>query len=750
MNHTSAVRSRTRRMATTMVVACAALGACADDAAPRDLSTDADAQADLDVAPDAAEPDAGDADAVDAPIDAAPDAESLTPGALGLARFCDDRGAEVDARIDDLLANLTLAQKVGLMHGDVTRAANNLWMHPGVPELGIPDLVMVDGPRGVNHRIEGLGATAFPVGAMRGATWNVDLERRVGEAMAREARAVGAGVLLAPTVNILRHPRWGRAQETYGEDPFHMGELGAAFVEGVQSRDVVACAKHFAANSIEDTRFEVDVQVDERALREVYLPHFRRLVEAGVGSVMSAYNSVNGAFCGENEPLLRDILKNEWGFAGFVVSDWIFGTHSTAPSALAGLDVEMPGEQYYGPALVRAVEAGDVPELLIDDAVRRILRVRFCFEHDTRPPENDRVGLESAAARELAREVARRGIVLLRNEDSALPLGDDVLRVVVAGRVADLENIGDEGSSAVRPRDVVTALEGIRAALPGARVDHIAGTTLDGSGEALVDAADAVIVVTGNVAADEGESFIAAGDRDSLALPSDENALIEALAARSARVVVVLEGGSAIEMPWVADVEAVLMAWYPGVEGGTAIGEVLAGTIAPMGRLPVSFPRAEADLPPFDNVSLQVTYDRWHGYQHLERAGTAPLFAFGHGLTYTSFAYETVEARPSADDGNWLVDVTLRNAGDRAGVETVQIYATRPAESPDAPERELVGFAQVPLEPGATETVTVTIARDSLGRWGGAGMVVDPGVWTLRAAPNAVEDGVATTIEVVP
>ncbi len=197
--------------------------------------------------------------------------------------------------------------------------------------------------------------------------------------MAREARAVGAGVLLAPTVNILRHPRWGRAQETYGEDPFHMGELGAAFVEGVQSRDVVACAKHFAANSIEDTRFEVDVQVDERALREVYLPHFRRLVEAGVGSVMSAYNSVNGAFCGENEPLLRDILKNEWGFAGFVVSDWIFGTHSTAPSALAGLDVEMPGEQYYGPALVRAVEAGDVPELLIDDAVRRILRVRFCF-----------------------------------------------------------------------------------------------------------------------------------------------------------------------------------------------------------------------------------------------------------------------------------------------------------------------------------------------------------------------------------
>jgi len=298
--------------------------------------------------------------------------KSVRPSLLFLCLLvaCNSSGGnELEMRVNDLVSQMTLEEKVAQMAGEGSiflPEGERLWTVPGVERLGIPPFKMADGPRGVGT-VE--GATTFPVGMARGATWNPEVEQRVGSAMGRELRAIGGNVLLAPTINNLRHPSWGRSQETYGEDVHHLSRMAVAFVRGVQEY-VLANPKHYAANSIEDTRFQVDVTIDERTLREIYLPHFRAaVIEGGAASIMSAYNSVNGQFCGENEHLLRQILKTEWGFDGFVLSDWIFGTQSTVGSALNGLDLEMPVARVYGDELLAAVADGGVPESVIDEAV---------------------------------------------------------------------------------------------------------------------------------------------------------------------------------------------------------------------------------------------------------------------------------------------------------------------------------------------------------------------------------------------
>ena len=366
---------------------------------------------------------------------------------------------------------------------------------------------MVDGPRGVRAG----NATAFPVGMARGATWDPALERLVGDAIAKEAVAKGANVLLAPTMNLLRHPGWGRAQETYGEDTHHMTVMSAAFIEGAQQH-LIATAKHYALNSIEDTRFEVDVSTDERTLREIYLRHFRHAVmQTGVGAVMSAYNSVNGFYCAENEHLVRDILKDEWGFDGFVMSDWFLGVHSTTESALAGLDVEMPAPVFYGPKLRDAVDGGDVPISIIDDAVTRIVTTKLRFDIAQPAAFGDEV-VESDEHIELAREVARRSITLLKN-DAALPLGSGD-SIALVGSLAATANLGDDGSSAVHPSSSISPLAGLEAlANEVTLIDNDAPTTSD---EASIAAADAAVVVVGLTGEDEGENLgTSGGDRDS-------------------------------------------------------------------------------------------------------------------------------------------------------------------------------------------------------------------------------------------
>lgn len=687
-----------RRLSSCVLVLALVLASCGDDAAPP--ATDAGAS------------DAGS----DAGAPHVPDPFTPTPATMAYCGEADD--AAIEERITMLLGELTVADKVALMSG--AGMLDGSWRVLGNEAHGLPGLRMLDGPRGVSA-FRGLNATAFPVAMLRGATFDPELERRVGAAMAVETRSVGADTILAPTINVLRHPRWGRAQETYSEDTHHMGEMAVAFIEGVQSEGVLATAKHFAANSIEDTRHTVDVAVDERTLREIYLPHFRRAVqEARVASVMSAYNKVNGLYCDMQDHLLRDILKDEWQFSGYVVSDWIVGTHSSIESVRAGLDIEMPTNPFFS-MLPRQVRNGEIEEREIDDAVRRILRAQLCYGLETREVTlDDPTRRETAEHLALAREVARRGIVLLKNAPRmgeiapVLPLDPGIGSIALLGRNADVESIGDTGSSSVIPSDVVTALEGLRAHMPAVEVRHV--PVLDASTEAMVRTADVAVIVTGLVAEDEGEASVGAGDRASLEIPAAEVELIQAVAAIHPAVIVVLEGGSALLTgAFDADVEALLFAFYPGVEGGHAIAELLFGE-APSGRLPFSIPEREADLPPFDNVSLSVTYDYFHGYRHLDREAIAPRYAFGFGLSYTTFLYEDLRLSTTTltAGGTLEATVAVTNEGAVRATETVQLYVSSQGSRVERAPADLRAFAQVDLGPGETRDVTLGVRADDL------------------------------------
>ncbi len=675
--------------------------------------------------------DAGPSDAGhDAPprIDAAISWTSppFTPTADTIAYCVGHDDAAIEAHITELLSQLTLDQKIDLMHGASAGVVDGTWLVAGVPALGIPGLHMLDGPRGVS-RFTNLRATAWPVGMMRGATWDIALEQRLGAAMAVEHRSAGADVILAPTINILRHPRWGRAQETYSEDTHHLGEMGLAFVNGVQSQHLLASVKHFAAYSIEDTRHTVDVEMDERTLREVYLPHFRRVIMDGhAGTVMSAYNQLDGHYCDESAHLLTDVLRDDWGYAGLVESDWILGTHGSAESVSAGLSIEMPLAMHFR-SLRSDYESGAIDQATIDARVREILRAMFCFGLDAAPARTPGTRIDDPTQREtpehlaLAREVARRGLVLLRNQSAALPIDAAVRSIVVLGRNATEQNIGDHGSSDVTPTEVVTALEGLTArAGSGVTVTHVDGTTLDAAAMAMVSAADVAIVVTGLQSSDEGEAELTHGDRDSLDVPADEVALIHAVAALNDRTVVVLEGGAAlITRPWENDVEAIVFAFYPGSRGGEAIGDVLFGDFAPSGRLPFSIPVLESDLPTFDNVSATVTYDYLHGYRWLAQHATAPAYPFGFGLSYTTFGLTNlrVSATTFHPGDTVTATVTVTNLGDVPAIETVQAYVAAMGSSVMRAPEDLRAFGQIELAAHASGDVVLTLRADDLRYW---------------------------------
>jgi beta-glucosidase len=649
--------------------------------------------------------------------------------------ICGDTGAAVDERVGQLLGQMTIDEKLVQMHG--SSLVERTWRTAPLDRLGIPGFAMVDGPRGVGQYAG--HATAFPVGSARGATWDPALEEQVGEAMGAEVRAKAGSVLLAPTINILRHPRWGRAQETYGEDTVHLGRMGAAFIRGVQ-RHVLADAKHFAANSIEDSRFVVDVRMDERTLREVYLPHFREAVrDAHVGSVMSAYNLVNGQHCAENFHLLSDVLRGDWGFSGFVVSDWLLAVRSTVPSVRAGTDVEMPSGNFYGKPLTQAVAAGTVSPGEIDDVVRRILRSQLCFRLDSDPPRADPTQIETPAHLDVALAAAREGIVLLRNERQALPLDRAAVRsVAVVGSLAAQANIGDHGSSDVAPTSVVTALDGIRASAGGVALTYVPGPALSAADQAAISSADAAIVVVGLTSDDEGEGLVTIGDRLAMGLPRGQDGVVAAVGALNPRTIVVLEGGSAVTMPWVGDVAAVLMAWYPGERGGTAIADVLFGDVNPSGKLPVTFPVAETDLPPFDNASSAVTYGYLHGYRWVDQHGTAPLFPFGFGLSYTTFHYANLRLDASSVSARGRIRVTadVTNTGGVAGDEVAQLYVSYRGSRVDRAPRDLKGFTRIHLEPGETRSVAFALRAPDLAFWD-----VSTGGWSVEPITYEVAVG---------
>lgn len=694
---------------------------------------------------------------------------------------------QIDQRARGLLAQLTLDEKCSLMDADTPFWPGladmfnggynaHVWPAGAVPRLGIRGIRFSDGPRGIVMA----GATTFPVSIARGASWDVELEERIGDVIGSELRALGGNHFGGVCINLLRHPAWGRAQETYGEDPQHLGAFGAALVRGVQ-RHVMACAKHYALNSMENARFTVDVTIDERALHEVYLPHFKRCVDAGVASIMSAYNSMNGEWCGQNATLLRDILKTQWGFEGFILTDFIFGMRDARKAALAGQDLEMPFENHYGRFLKGLVENGEVPVAVVDEAALRLLRQQVRFGQGRNPADYSAEVLACDEHRRLAREAAQKSIVLLKNDGDLLPLRD-VRRVAVIGKLADMVNTGDRGSSNTLPAYVVTPLQGLRDALG----DGVTIVYADGSDPAKAAAAardaDAVICVVGYTAADEGEfiapeafaalaklfppptpaeaaiaqalfaaqpaaepsgeGFGVGGDRSLLTLHATDEALIRAVAAANPRTAVVIIAGSAvITEAWRNDAAAIVMLWYAGMEGGNALADVLLGKVNPGGKLPVTFPRRAEDLPFFDKDATAITYDLWHGYRKLDRDGVAPAFAFGYGLSYTTFALSNLRVadRPLAPDGVIAITVDVTNTGSVAGDEVVQIYIAACGSRVARAAKELKAFARVPLAPGETRALDFSVPVAELAYFEAGHWVVEPIAYDVIAARHAAD-----------
>jgi beta-glucosidase len=721
----------------------------------------------------------------------------------------DDHWRDSRSQARALLLQLSSAEQLTLLSGgtpfwsgmaDIAlRDASHRhpWPTAAIPRLQLKALQFVDGPRGVVLRG---GATTFPVPIARGASWNPELEEQIGEAIAREARSFGADWVAAVCVNLLRHPGWGRAQETYGEDPLHVGALGAALTRGLQ-RHAIACVKHFALNSIDSSRFLVNVQASPRVLHELYLPQFRDCVEAGAGSVMSAYNQVNGTWCGQHPELLQRILKQRWGFQGFVVSDFIFGIRDGVAAACAGQDLEMPFRMVFEGCLEQALAERRLPRERLEDAVLRQLQVRLAVP-DGHYPSSLR---GCTAHRQLAREAARQSIVLLRNEGAVLPLRG-LRSLAVIGALAVQPNLGDRGSSDTRPApgSVVTPLAGLRQAAPELTIQHASGRD-PAEAAALATGAEAAVVVAGLDWRLEGEHIhpgdiapilalipppdwllqlvgrrrllpawrpvaraiawltshgsarpggdFAAGDRTDLRLPADQVELIRRVAAANPRTVVVLMGGGAVlSEDWHQQVAGLLLLWYPGQEGGAALAEVLLGQVSPGGRLPMALPADPEHLPPFEPRARTVVYDLWHGYRRLQRLGQPAAFPFGFGLSYSRFEHSTLRLVQAPDGpcpgGLIELEVGVRNAGAMAATEVLQLYLEPPGREVERPRRLLVAFRRLELAAGASTQAHLTVPLRRLA-WFDAdrdGFVLEEGRHQLVLARHSDDPGQACAL----
>lgn len=680
------------------------------------------------------------------------------PALVQRANLCDSPYYE-DAL--QLLGAMSLEEKVQQMSGPPSNPTNYFDQEDN-ERLDIPGHLYMDGPRGVRWYNNDYGTTVYPVAAARASTWDPALEERVGRACGDEMRYLGRHVFLAPTINQVTHPRWGRAQETYGEDTFLLGAMARAMIRGVQdepeedSYRVQACVKHFAANNVEDQRIYVNAVIDERTLREQYLRHFHEAVDEGVACVMASYNRVNGFYSCYNEDLLRSNLKDEWKFTGYVISDW-FAKGETLASPPAGLDVEMPfssglfpeifdSEYFYGPQLISAVNGDLVDEEHIDEAAFRILHQKVKFDVLDYPTQFEPSRTKSREAQALALEAAREGMVLLKNgpqrslADDVLPLDAAAIsKVAVVGFWANLLNTGDHGSSDAKVQDdalVITPFEGIDERFSGAGKTALTYQKVEGN-EANLQDADAIIVVAAYWPADlqrtplgeEGEWK----DRESMELVSrDLDNITRAIALRGANpdlkiVVVVKSGGAVVVSDWIDDVDALIMAWFGGMQEGTALAEILFGDTNPSGKVCQSFPVNESDLPPYDTETTgDLPYNYYHGYRWLDKQGISPRYPFGFGLSYTTYAYSnlTVDPPSIASDGTLTVTVDVENTGPLTGSEIVQLYVgydnTSVSDQWGRPEKELKAFVRLEdVVPGPENkrTATLTVDAADLAYW---------------------------------
>ena len=684
-------------------------------------------------------------------------------------------GQQVTPLVAELLAQLTDAEKVSLTAGV------DAWNTVGVERLGIPSVRLGDGPHGVRRPHDGSGmsmfdshpATCFPTAAALGSSWDPALVREVGEALGREAAAHGIAVLLGPGVNLKRTPVGGRNFEYFSEDPHVSSEIGAAWVQGVQSTGVGASLKHLAANNTEQRRYGIDAVVDERALRELYLASFENVVRREhPATVMAAYNQLNGRHSSENHWLLTEVLRREWGFEGVVVSDW-GAEWDRSLSIPAGCDLAMPGlgrrdDDY----VLGTLRSGVLTRADLDGSVTRILELVGRHAGAADPAAEP----DLEAHHRLARRAAAAGTVLLKNDGALLPLRGDE-RLAVIGAFAEEPRFQGAGSSHVVPTRIDTLLGSLVAArgadavvyAPGYdRVHSDSTPALIAEAQRAARAADVAIVVVGLPETFETEGI----DREHLRLPEAHDRLVRAVRKVNPRTVVVLQNGSPVELPWIDEVRAVLEGYLGGQAGGSALADVLLGDAEPGGRLAETFPVRYADHPvstlPDGPVTTEYRESLYVGYRYFDSAHEPVAFPFGHGLSYTSFAWTDADAGALADGSDGLVEVslTVTNTGERAGTEVVQLYLRDPSTRVFRPEQELRGFAKVELQPGASERVTIRLDRRAFSFWDASAhrWTMEPGRFELRLArssrdvvwrtgielPGGPEAGTASEREVGP
>lgn len=654
--------------------------------------------------------------------------------------FIQDKELSVEHKIEALLSQMTLEEKINMTHG------NTKFSTAGVARLGIPDLMMSDGPHGVREEIkpdswEPAGwtndsASYFPTGTALSATWNPDLAYRFGQALGQEARARDKDIILGPGINIMRTPLCGRNFEYMGEDPFLVTRMVVPCIKGIQEQDVAACLKHFALNNQEFERNTINAQLSERALQEIYLPGYEAAVKDGnVFTVMSAYNKVRGAWCSENPYLLNDILKKQWQFPGIVISDWA-GTHSTVEAANAGLDIEMGtnrpyNEFYFADPLLQAVKNGAVSEKTIDDKVRRILTVMYksgIFN------ENRSEGSFTTQEHfDIARKVAEEAVVLLKNDHNLLPLDKKKIKsITVVGDNATRKHAAGGGSSGLKALYEITPLHGLKNKISAdTKLKFAQGykrTTkftwnkgvlnfFDADEaeqlrkEAVAAAGESEVVI---VFAGLNHDFDTEGtDRQNLVLPYQQDLLIKEICDVNPNTIVVLISGSPVEMPWHKQVPVIVQGWYAGMEAGNVFADILFGDVNPSGKLTFTFPEQLEDSPahslgtyPGQDLNSDYSEDILVGYRWFDTKKINPLFAFGHGLSYSSFQYSDLKlkAKISPEEG-LQVSVNIRNSGDRPGYETAQLYLQDVECSVIRPDKELKAFEKVYLQPGETKNI---------------------------------------------
>nr|WP_291593488.1 glycoside hydrolase family 3 C-terminal domain-containing protein [Bacteroides sp.] len=704
-----------------------------------------------------------------------------------LPAYLDD-GISIDERVEDALSRMTLEEKIGTIH------AQSKFSSPGVPRLGIPELWTTDGPHGIRPEVlwdewEQAGWTndsciAFPALTCLAATWNPDMALLYGKSIGEEARYRKKDILLGPGVNIYRTPLNGRNFEYMGEDPYLAARMVVPYVKGVQQNGVAACVKHFALNNQEKNRNSVNVEVDERALYEIYLPAFKAAVQEGdAWSIMGAYNRYKGEFACHNRYLLNDILRKEWGFKGVVVSDW-GGTHDTSQAIYNGLDMEFGSwtdglaagtsnayDNYFlAMPYLQLIRSGKVGTKELDEKVRRVLRLTFLTAMNRQRPFGSFGSAEHGAA---GRKIAEEGIVLLQNKRNILPIDlNKVKRIAVIGENAIKMMTVGGGSSSLKAKYETLPLEGIKKYVGDkADVVYARGYIGDPTGEyngvksgqdisekrseeellheavELARSADYVVFVGGlNKSVNQDSE---GNDRLSLELPYNQNQLIEALVKVNPNVVVVNISGNAVAMPWVNRVPAIIQAWYLGSEAGNALASVLLGEVNPSGKLPFTFPVCLEDSPahalgeyPGDE-NVKYNEGLFVGYRWTDKEKIKPLFPFGYGLSYTTFKYgkAILDKKEMHEDETIQITIPVTNTGTRAGAEIVQLYIGDKESSLPRPLKELKGFSKVSLAPGETKVVSFSISKDALSffddtrhEW-----IAEPGKFEVFIAASATD-----------